>query len=408
MRQAAAQALEGNDFAAAVERAETALTLAPDAEPGEANRILAEAHKWRGANADGLRAARAAMTQLPVGSPPWCTAAGELSATAAKLGDTAALLALAADLHAATTEDPRSGPLMICLARTCASLLMLGHEAATALYDRLPVDTSDYPPGVIARIEMVRAVRVIMSGDVAEFLLRSQACVTWYESAGDFRGALGPRANLGFGLIELGAYAEAEKVLRDALASSRRLGLQSVTGGALQNLGWALARQGKLDEARDVETQAVADFQAQGARYYEGGARIYLGRIHAARGDTAAGEAELVRAVELLAISPSLRCCALGTLADLLLAAGRVDEALARAREAMTTLREVGEVNEGDSLVRLVHARALRAAGLDAEADEAAASARARLLERAAKISDPTRRAQFLEVEENAATLALS
>ena len=59
--------------------------------------------------------------------------------------------------------------------------------------------------------------------------------------------------------------------------------------------------------------------------------------------------------------------------------------------------------------MRLVHAEALRAAGLEAEFRAAIAEARSHLLARAAKISDPEWRRRFLgAVPDNARTLALA
>ena len=91
------------------------------------------------------------------------------------------------------------------------------------------------------------------------------------------------------------------------------------------------------------------------------------------------------------------------------LAKGDVSEAAAAAREAMELLEELGGIDEGESLVRLVHAEALSASGDFAGARRMIATARERLLERAAKISDPAWRASFLErVPENARTMALA
>jgi hypothetical protein len=109
--------------------------------------------------------------------------------------------------------------------------------------------------------------------------------------------------------------------------------------------------------------------------------------------------------VELLEVAPPLRCYAQAALAEAALRAGRVDEALALARAAAELLESLGEVHEGESFVRLVHAQTLRAAGLAVEADAVLARARVRLAERAAKISDDELRRQFLTVvPENRAT----
>ena len=110
-----------------------------------------------------------------------------------------------------------------------------------------------------------------------------------------------------------------------------------------------------------------------------------------------------------LEVAPPLRVAAVANLARALLAQGRTGEALPIAREAFATLESLGMIEEGESLVRLVHAEALRAAGLEAEFAVAIAQARAHLLARAAKISDPEWRRRFLTaVPDNAPTFALA
>ena len=84
------------------------------------------------------------------------------------------------------------------------------------------------------------------------------------------------------------------------------------------------------------------------------------------------------------------------------------EEALARAREASALLAELGVIDEGETLVRLVLAEALRRRGLVEEGNAAAKAAREALLARADKIRDPRWRKSFLEkVPENARTMAL-
>jgi hypothetical protein len=64
---------------------------------------------------------------------------------------------------------------------------------------------------------VARSVAAMSAGDVVAYLRLSEAAVAGYEAAGDRRGALGPRVNVGFALIELGLYAEAVRTLREAL-----------------------------------------------------------------------------------------------------------------------------------------------------------------------------------------------
>jgi hypothetical protein len=104
-----------------------------------------------------------------------------------------------------------------------------------------------------------------------------------------------------------------------------------------------------------------------------------------------------------------MRGTSLGVLADVLFARGRHDEALARAEEGMALLAELGTIDQGETRLRLVHARALMAAGRSEEATRAITAARDRLKEMASKIKDRAWTVSFLEnVPENALTLRLA
>jgi hypothetical protein len=132
-------------------------------------------------------------------------------------------------------------------------------------------------------------------------------------------------------------------------------------------------------------------------------------------------EREARAAVEILAIAPPARAYALAILAQALLAlrsqgdraprpaAELAAEALGVACEAMALLESLGFLEEGETLVRLAHAESLAATGNVAAARTAIATARSKLVARAAKIKDESRRKSFLErVPENARTLALA
>src|SRR5690349_22798346 len=68
-----------------------------------------------------------------------------------------------------------------------------------------------------------------------------------------------------------------------------------------------------------------------------------------------------------------------------------------------TLFRSLGGIDEGESLVRLVHAAALGQAGFPQIARVAIAAARDRLLARAEKITSPALRVSYLKrVPENA------
>ena len=228
------------------------------------------------------------------------------------------------------------------------------------------------------------------------------------EALGDLRDLCSARANLGNACSEVGRYAIAELTLREAKRSAEKLGLPGTAALAAHNLGLVLARRGKLAEARAIESAAVEAYATLGNRRMEGGSRMYLARIAALEGDTQAAEDQARRAVAALATAPPVRAYALATLADVLLATGRVDEAVLVAEEANQLLEELGRIDSGESLVRVVLAEARHRAGEHVRARELIAIAQERLLARAARIRDTELRRTFLDsVPENARTMDL-
>ncbi len=98
----------------------------------------------------------------------------------------------------------------------------------------------------------------------------------------------------------------------------------------------------------------------------------------------------------------------MATLADVLLARGLSEEALEVVRPAHAAVAS-GHHAVGEAKIRLVFAKALAAKGDVAAARDVITTARERLLDRAARISNSDRRRRFLEcVPENERTLVLA
>ena len=156
-----------------------------------------------------------------------------------------------------------------------------------------------------------------------------------------------------------------------------------------------------------MESRAIEVLQAQKNLRLEGIARKYLATIEQRAGDLDGAEREVRRSTEILAAVPSLRCDALATLADVLLARGRVDEAREAATQAMAALEAAGKTAVGEAAVRLAYAEAAHAAGDVDGARAAIATAKERLLARAKTLGDPELREAFLsDVAENVRTFA--
>ncbi|KYF67942.1 serine/threonine-protein kinase PknK [Sorangium cellulosum] len=410
---AAEQALAGNDLGGVVRSADRAIRCGADgALLGAVSLARAEAHRFRGELDDAELWATEALALLREGSPGWYAALKVATTAALKRGRTERVPSLLAALIARWSDETPDPAQVAAVAWAAALLFLTGRYAdAGSLMARVaPVaDRFAGDPQIAGTIAWsLAAAALFVEGDLNRHRARLEEAIACFDRSGDLRGACGQRANAGFACNELGAYGEAAALLRASLSDAERMGLRNIAASARQNLGVALGRLGELAEARAVEAEAVLSFAAMQEPRMEGASRAYLAGILLSAGDVAGAEAEARRAVAMLEVARPLLPHALATLADALLAAGRRGEALAEARRAAEILREIGQLEEGEALVRVVHAEALWATG-DREAARAAlAEAGARIEERAGKIADPAWRASFVErVPEHARTAAL-
>ena len=171
------------------------------------------------------------------------------------------------------------------------------------------------------------------------------------------------RTNLGYLYCELGDFQRAEAALRQASVASDRMGLYDLTAAVLQNLGRVLGQRGDLVEAERLEREAIDDFGRQGDPRMEGASRTYLAEILIAGGDYAGAEREAAAAIATLAGAPSLQVAALGVSSRARLGRGDVEGALEAARAAHEALERLGEIEEGESMVRLAFAEAFEQSG---------------------------------------------
>jgi hypothetical protein len=170
-----------------------------------------------------------------------------------------------------------------------------------------------------------------------------------------------------------------------------------------------LARLGDTRAAVLREDAAIEAFVAQGDRRMEGAARLYRALFLSMDAQLDLAESETLATIDAFGLTPPLRAYALAVLGRIRLIGSKPERAEPAAREAMDVLDALGGVEEGESYVRLTFAEALDANGDHEAAREAIATARVRILERAAMIHDPGWKESFLErVLENARTLELA
>lgn len=413
-QRAAEQALEGNDLEAAIARAGRGLEGEPDpVGAGELHLIAAEAHRWRGEHAAAEDHASAALSLLPKSTPRWFMAVSEVALASGRLGRYERLLELVEPLCHPPAEPAARRAYLVAVCRAIVTLLYADRRAQaeklTAQIDSVEGEISGKDPVVAAVLHRMRATPALASGDPSAYLSGMQGAAACFEMAGDLRSALNARGNSGHAMLKLGRHREAIDTLSEALISAERLGLPAVVALVKHNLGLALARSGEPERGHDAEKEAAELFAAQGDKRLEAASLVYLAEIDLDRGEAGSALASIERALSLAAGTAGLRAHALAVRADIRLREGDVGGARGDATEAFEILRELGAIEEGEALIRAVHAESLHRAGADDEAKEAIGLALEHVRGRASKIGDETLRESFLaSVPENARIAALA
>jgi hypothetical protein len=284
-----------------------------------------------------------------------------------------------------------------------------GHEdeSRAFLEDAMRVAGATPDPFIVASVESVRGTMALWHEDLSTGLRHTLEAVRWFEHVGNRRNASAQMVNASHAMLGLGLYEEGERTARRAHAIARALESSRPMVTSLQNLAQALAGQGALAEATMVAEEAAALAGSGDAAKGAAGARVMLAQLRLAGGDLDGAEAD-ARATLATGAVPILRPAVLATLGLVLLARGRAVEAVAIFEEAMA-LPGLGRMGGAEGRLRLAHAEALEASGRGAEARQALAVARDRLVALAEKIDDAAWRESFLRrVPENARTFALA
>ncbi len=408
-RLAAEQALEGHDFQACLLRAGHAIRSgASGPQLGLLHLLTAEALRWEGNFMEAGRRADEALGLLPPGAAKF-RASAELMIAAGRRGDYTIAEAMAASLAEPWAPDA-ANERAVCM---CVAARQLFHAArydlAEAILAHVQAFADTLAPRALAEVHRLRGAHARHLGDLVGDVAGYEAALAAFDQVGDLRNACNARVSLGFGHIELGDFAAARDELERATVAAERMGLQSILRRARQNLSLVLAHAGALSLAAEAARSAIASAHAQADLRFEGWTRIYLSRILLLAGSTEEARLEAVAATELLASTPPARAGAMAAEAQALLAHGRIDAALATAREAHETLLRLGGIEEFEPMIRLAHAEASWAAGELAEARQAIAAARDRVLAQASAIGPADVRARFLTaVPDNARIAALA
>jgi len=245
-------------------------------------------------------------------------------------------------------------------------------------------------------------------GDLAQAVAASEAAVVAFQRAGNLRRQANALNRLGDALKSAGAYDEALLILDQGLELVRRLGIAPTEATITSNRSWVLAMLGRTEEAVVEAARALDICTRVGIAFGVVYCRAYLARALLVSGAVGDAERHARIAVEAASSAPNARPFAQTTLAEVLLRSGDAEGALAQVAPALAEAQGPKGMDEGDALAHLVHAEALHALGRQPEATAAIEVARARVEERALRITDPARRMTFLGVPEHRRTLDLA
>ncbi|MBI3203905.1 MAG: protein kinase [Myxococcales bacterium] len=411
-RRAAEQALAGNDFPRVLSCSARVRALGVTGEAlGELLLFESTALEWQADPAGALAAATAASEAFPAESANAVRARLEAAIHASRIGKLDRLVEVVEGLAAHPTA---LGELRITssLALATPQLLRAGRrDLAEAVVARMEQATGDLTtdPMTAHAVHLARAWVALFEGDLSASLAHDEAAAAAAERAGNLRVACRQRADAGYERLLLGDADGALAACQSSLAQAELMGLDSVALQCLHNGGLALLRLGQLETALDFEQRAVQGYAKAKDWRLQGASHAYLSLIQLARGELEGAEVEARMGAALMAETPATHAFGLACLARVLLARGKLDEALAAATQAHDHLEAAGQIEDGAHLIRLVFAEALHAVGRVDDARQAIARARARVAETAAKIQDATHRRSFLErVPENARTLELA
>ncbi|MEI8256960.1 MAG: hypothetical protein WCJ30_14905, partial [Deltaproteobacteria bacterium] len=366
--------------------------------------VLTEVHKWRGDNAGAKAAAHEARGLLSPGSANWYHASIELVLATASLGDSTELLPFSEYL----LRDPSVGttrPSALALLRS-ATILSITGEPARAAQLRACFEARTGPvmsdPVLRAWYAWALALDHSMRGFSAAYVDAARDSASLFDQAGDLRSATMQRANAGSILLEVGRWDEAIALLRETWSAARRIDLGRAVTLAEINLSRALPRVGRFDEALEFADRAVTNARRMGNRRHAALAHENIARVWLERGDLSRAEDAARTSIECADGSPAIRAPSLAVLADVLLAANRVDEAFAAANEAYATLTAAKSLSDGTTMVRLAWAECLHALGRVDEARGVLRDANERIENDVRSVDDPGVRAGILEVPDNA------
>ncbi|MGC2407681.1 MAG: hypothetical protein WA431_14860, partial [Candidatus Cybelea sp.] len=194
------------------------------------------------------------------------------------------------------------------------------------------------PSKVIARLNSSQARIASELGEFEVELTSSQIALERYVALGDALGIADSQHAAGTALLRYGRLAEAEALLREALAGARTLGTRRLLAHVLRLLSTIRQINGDFAEARARAAEALAIYQALGCErdrakmiaFVLAGLEFHAGNAELALNHAAEGLAAF-RALNYTQSNARLLC----NMSIFLIYLGRYGEAAGHAREAL-------------------------------------------------------------------------
>jgi eukaryotic-like serine/threonine-protein kinase len=355
---AAEQALQAHRFGEAVTRAERGIACgATDVIRGELLLLQAEAVGWMGQVRDHARLAIEALATVPPGTSAELRAAAELAVAAARACDRVELRRAAAVIASSELGGDATTAAVIALARAVDALVLLDEldlaDAIASLLGRATTSFEDDTAVLAAARGWAGLARAHACAASTPPEVDAAALAGALDAAGHPRCAIAVELLAAAGLAELGADAYAIAHAETVVVRAEAFGLVPYAIRARRVMALPLARVGRIADAR-----AALDLVDGDDLLAVGWSRATAAAIALIAGQLDAAIATAREACDNTTLPGSLRADAHATLARALVAAGRLDEAVAAADSGLA-------IAPGHALAVIARLRQARSAAIE-------------------------------------------
>jgi eukaryotic-like serine/threonine-protein kinase len=361
LRVAANQAMEVDDLATALTRVDRGVKLGAKGDDlAELRVVESEARYWTGEYVEAERAGREARRcEDPKLALRALGTLLEALGMQAKYEDIAGF----ADLLGEKPPQPELlNEWFDCKHCLASHLAGAGQtELRTRTLDLFEILRDQLDPVLSARVDSMKAHLAKAVGQPGEAFVLWKRAAESFEHAGYRRAATEMHGNVGSCLTEVGQLEEAEAQMRGLLAIAERMGLTHMLGGTYYMLSNILAYKGSTDDAREFAKRAIDWCSGSGERHFLTYARLYASVIEHNAGDFRAAQGHARIALGMVQDNSSLRPFARALLARALLRQASLSDAILLAAAAYNELEELGEVYDGEAMIRLAWAECLLA-----------------------------------------------